>query len=175
MAGVHAGLDISCPVPWKFSHYFKSCPPEEHRKGENQLVRSQLEDFIRSESSVELKELNCKSAQNCFVYRSRIPRAAWRGLKVDVDVCLNLFQQRQCKLKIMCYVVLSSAMLFLLLFMQSQQLEGNVWVRSHWQPSDTTWGDFDSRLFCSCAWICLQWATFQLYATQQEGCRTEDV
>lgn len=81
---------------------------------------------------MELKELNLKkSAQNCFVYRSCKPRAVWRGLKVDVDVSLNLFQQRQWKLKIMCYVALSSAMLFLLLFMQSQQLEGNVRVRNH--------------------------------------------
>ncbi len=30
-------------------------------------------------------------------------------------------------------------MLFLLLFMQSQQLEGNVWVRNHWQPSATVY------------------------------------
>lgn len=80
-----------------------------------------------------------QSAQNCFVYRSHKPRAVWRGLKVDVDVSLNLFQQRQWKLKIMCYVALLSAMLFLLLFMQSQQLEGNVWIRNHWQPSDTVY------------------------------------
>lgn len=38
LPGVHAGLDVSHPVPGKFSHYSKSGPPEgpeEHRKGEN--------------------------------------------------------------------------------------------------------------------------------------------
>lgn len=78
------------------------------------------------------------------------------------------------KLKISCHVALSSAMLFLLLLMQSQQLEGNVWVRHHWQPSDTVYSISETSIhfcFVPVHGYVYNKATFKLYATQQEGWR----